>query len=166
MQSLEIISVNFWQILISLCNLLILFLILKKFLYKPVKKTISQRENTIQEQYDRADSAVKDAEEMKTQWSSKIENAEIEADSIIKEASVSANKQKEAILEETHNKAESILRQAEADAELEKKKAKSEIKKEIVDVSVALSEKMLAREISAEDHHNMIDTFLAEIGED
>ncbi len=33
MQSLDVISVNLWQILISLCNLLILYLILKQFLY-------------------------------------------------------------------------------------------------------------------------------------
>ena len=42
-QNLDIISVNIWQILISLINLLLLFLIIKKFLYKPVKKFIAQR---------------------------------------------------------------------------------------------------------------------------
>ena len=43
MQSLDVISVNIWQILISLCNLVILFLILKKFLFKPVQKVTQTR---------------------------------------------------------------------------------------------------------------------------
>ena len=43
MQSLDIISINIWQILISLCNLVLLFLILKKFLYKPVHNVLAQR---------------------------------------------------------------------------------------------------------------------------
>ena len=42
MPSLDVISINLWQILISLCNLLILFLILKKFLYKPVRRVMQE----------------------------------------------------------------------------------------------------------------------------
>ena len=50
-QNLDIISVNIWQILISLINLLLLFLIIKKFLYKPVKKFIAQRKASVDLQY-------------------------------------------------------------------------------------------------------------------
>ena len=42
MQNLDVISINLWQVLISLCNLLLLFLILKKFLYQPVRKLLDQ----------------------------------------------------------------------------------------------------------------------------
>ena len=48
MQSLDVISVNIWQILASLANLVLLFLMVKKFLYKPVKKMLEQRQNAIQ----------------------------------------------------------------------------------------------------------------------
>lgn len=43
MQSLEVFSLNLWQMLISLCNLIILFLILKKFLYKPVRRALEEQ---------------------------------------------------------------------------------------------------------------------------
>jgi len=43
MPTLDVISVNIWSILISLCNLLILFFIIKKFLYKPVRKMLAER---------------------------------------------------------------------------------------------------------------------------
>lgn len=47
---LQVVSVNIWQILISLANLLLLFLILKKFLYKPVKKVLDARKAAIDEE--------------------------------------------------------------------------------------------------------------------
>ena len=61
--------------------------------------------------------------------------------------------------------AEAIVERAKKNAELEMKKAQSEIKTQIVDVSVALSEKLIEREIKEEDHHKLIDSFIAQIGD-
>ena len=55
MQSLEVISVNFWQILISLLNLLILFLLFKKFLFKPVNNMLAKRQSEIDAKYEEAE---------------------------------------------------------------------------------------------------------------
>lgn len=57
MPELEIISINIWDSLISVCNLLLIFLILKKFLYKPVKKMMAQRQASVDEQYANAEKA-------------------------------------------------------------------------------------------------------------
>ena len=43
MQNLSVISINIWQILISLVNLLLLTLAIKKFLFKPVQKVLETR---------------------------------------------------------------------------------------------------------------------------
>ena len=51
MQTLEVISINLWLVLISLANLAILYMLVKKFLYKPVKRTIANRQAAIEEQY-------------------------------------------------------------------------------------------------------------------
>ena len=44
LQPLDVISVNLWHILISLLNLVILFLVVKKFLFKPVKELFARRQ--------------------------------------------------------------------------------------------------------------------------
>ena len=61
MQNLDVISVNIWLIIISLCNLVILFLIIKKFLYKPVKKMLAERQNQLDKKYSDAEDAKLDA---------------------------------------------------------------------------------------------------------
>ena len=50
-------------------------------------------------------------------------------------------------------------------APTKKKKAEDEIKEQIVDVSSALTEKLIEREINTEDHRKLIDSFISEMGE-
>lgn len=166
MQSLDVISVNFWQILISLLNLVILFYLIKKFLFKPVNNMLKKRQDELGEKYDIANKAKEDAEAYKSEWSEKMALAKEEAEGIIKNATDEAKWRGDKIVSEAKDKADGIIRQAENQAELELKKAEEGIKQEIVDVSAALAGKMLSREINIEDHHNLIDSFIEKIGDD
>ena len=165
MQSLDVISVNIWNILISLANLLILFLIVKKFLFKPVRNLVANRQATIDRQYADAEEAKRAAEEDKTAWEQKLQSARAEADAILEDAADTAKHRADQIVSDAKAKADGIVERAQTEAELEKKKAAEEIKKEIVDVSSAIAQKMLEREINANDHRTMIDSFIADLGE-
>lgn len=165
MQSLDVISVNFWQIIISLINLLILFLIIKKFLFKPVKNTLAKRDSEIEEKYNEADKARKEADESKEKYEEQLRGAKDEADAILASATENARYRGDKIIEDAKERAESILRQAETEAELEYKKASEKIRREIVDVSGTLAEKMLGREIDTNDHRALIDSFIEKIGD-
>lgn len=166
MQSLEIISVNLWQILISLLNLLILFLLFKKFLFGPVNKMLAKRQGEIDARYNAADEAKRLAEEDKLLWDEKISAVKDESDEIIKKAQDSAKRQGENIVTKAKEQADSIIRQAETQAQLEMKKAEEGIKKEIVEVSTALANKLLEREINVNDHRDLIDSFIEKIGDE
>ena len=166
MQSLDIISVNLWQILISLANLTILFLLLKKFLYKPVTKMLKQREAEIDSRYADAETAKNSAEAKDAELTSRLANARLEAEGIVKEAADAAKVRGDKIVEDAKATADGIVRQAEIDAALELKRAEESIKTQIIDVSTALTEKMLSREINAEDHKALVDNFIDKIGED
>ncbi len=160
MQSLEVISVNIWQILISLCNLLIMFLLLKKFLFKPVKKMLAERQAAIDEQYDAAAQDKERAAADRAEWEQKMTDAKQQVDDMIKTATAAAERRGDQIVAEAQEKAERIVRQAETQAELERRKAQDAVKQEIVDVSALLAEKMLQREIKAADHRTLIDSFI------
>jgi len=166
MPSLDIISVNIWQILISLLNLLILFLIIKKFLYAPVKNMLDARHATIEGQYNEAEEAKRQALSDKQAYEEKLADAKAEADSIIKNAVDIAHAREEEILADAGARSDIIIRQAKEEAALEKAKAEEGIKKEIVEVSSLIAEKMLEREINADDHKQLIDSFIEGIGEE
>ena len=84
---------------------------------------------------------------------------------IIKKAVAKADKRSDVIINSAKERADGIVRQARIDAELEQKKAEAGIKREIIDLSSVLTRKMLKREINEEDHRELIDDFISEIGE-
>lgn len=165
MQNLDVISVNIWQILISLANLAILFLLVKKLFYKPVKKILKEREDEINVHYSVATQAESDALKSKQEYEEALSGAKAEADDIIKNAAEKAKRRSETIIDDAEQKAERIVRQAEQDAALERSKATDSIKREIVEVSSALSAKLIEREINTNDHKALIDSFIEEIGD-
>ncbi|MBR4287819.1 MAG: F0F1 ATP synthase subunit B [Clostridia bacterium] len=165
MQTLDIISVNLWQMLISLLNLLVIFWILKKFLYGPVKKALAERKATLDQEYKAAEEAEKVASHHRKEWEQKIKSADAEAEKILQTATQNAKGRGEKIIAEAEKKAQGILRVAEQDAALERKKADDELRREIVSLSAALTEKMLEREIRPEDHRALISSFIETIGE-
>ena len=165
MQTLEIISVNLWQILISLLNLLILFLIIKYFLFGPVKKMLAARQQEIDDQYARAAQAEAEAADSRRSWEEKLSGADREADAILQSATENAKYRGEQIVADARAQADSLIRVAQTEVELERRRAEDEIKREIVEVSEALAEKMLEREINKEDHRAIIDSFIEEIGD-
>lgn len=166
MPTLDIISVNIWQILISLLNLLLLFLIIKKFLFKPVKRVLAKRQDTLDESYKAAEQANEEAQKNREELEAKLAGASKRADEIIQNATDNAKYRSEKIIEEAQARADGIVRVAQTEAELERKKSADSIKQEIVEVSSALSEKMLEREINTEDHRALIDSFIEDIGDD
>ena len=165
MQTLSIISVNIWQMLISLANLAILYWLISKFLYKPVKNMLEKRQSTIDGAYKEAEDAKNKALSDKEAYEQKLLDAKNEADGMLEEATVIARNREDKIIKDAKAEAEGIINRAKEQAELETKKAENAIKDEIVKVGTLIAEKMIDREISVEDHKNMIDSFIEEIGD-
>ena len=165
LESSDIISVNIWQILISLANLVIIFFILKLFLWKPVMKMLDERKAMVDKQFSDAKEAEEQANADKAQWATKLATADEEAAARIAAADETARRHGDRVIVDARVKADGILRQAEAEAQLERKKAEADIKREIAAVGAELAEKMLEREVNAADHEKMIQSFLGEMGD-
>lgn len=165
MQALDVISINIWNTIISLCNLALLFWAMKKFLYGPVRKMIAKRQAELDAQYSAAAEAERSAAADRDLYSQKLKGAKDEADGIIRKAVADADRNGARIVSEARDKADGIIRQAQNEIELEKKKAEAEVRRQIADVSTELAGQMLRREIKTEDHRSLIDSFLQEMGE-
>ena len=165
MDSLDIISVNLWHILVSLANLALIFLIVKKIFFKPVRNLLEKRQADIDSRYAEADEAKKLALENQAQWDEKMKTADSEADAIVRDATETAAHRAEKIIEEANEQAATIRTRAENEAELTKKRAEESIKQDIVDISAAIAEKMLEREVNTDDHRSLIDSFINNVGE-
>ena len=160
---LEVISVNFWQMIISVLNLVILYLILKKFLFKPVKRTLEKRRQQVDDLYGSAEAAKAEAESAKVEYTAKLDRADESARKIVSDATRRANERAEEIVDEAKSEADRLRRRADEEIAQEKKKALNEIKNDISDISVEIAEKVVGREIREEDHREMIDSFIRDL---
>lgn len=80
------VGVNFWTALLTLCNMIITFLVLKKFLFQPVKKMIDDRQQEIDGLYADAGNAKAQAEALQAQYDARLKAANAEGDRIIQKA--------------------------------------------------------------------------------
>ena len=163
--NLPLISVQIPHILITILNLMILFFVVKKFLFKPVQRILAQRQSQVDKLYADAESAQEEAEKNKAAYSEKLENAEHEADVILQSAAKTAERNSDVVLAEATAKANAMLQKAEADIAQERKKAVNDIKNEISDLSVSIAGKVIGREINAADHQALIDGFIEDLDE-
>ncbi len=165
MQTLEIISVNIWQILISLANLLIMLVILKKFLFKPVQKVVAERETQVKKIYEEADENRAAAADMKQAYESRLAAAREEADGLVRNAVQTAQRKSDSMIAEASSQVSHMKRKAEEEIAREKKQMLQDVRGEISDIAVSIASKVVEREINESDHKALVDEFIRNVGE-
>ncbi len=163
--TLDFLSINVWHILMAIGNLLILVLILKKFLFKPVQNILKKREEEIGKTYSDADKALSEAEAEKELYLKKLSDAKSEADSMIKTASDRAKAESAEIISNAKAEAERRRKNADEDIELAKKKAAEEMRDSISDMVISLAEQVVEKELDPKAHASLIDDAIESLGE-
>lgn len=164
-QSLDIISVNIWQIVISLINLLIIYRILKKFLFKPVQKVMDERQAQVDRIYGDANQSRTQAEQMKQEYEQRLASAREEADGLVRNAVQTAQKRSDQMVSEASAQASRIKQKANEEIAQEKKKMLQDVRSEISDLAVDIASKVVEREISPRDYDGFVDEFIRNVGE-
>ena len=159
------VGVNFWTALFILLNTLLIFFVAKKFLFGPVMKIISDRQQEIDDLYTQAGNAREEAQKLQSEYEDKLSQATATSERLVKEATVRAQGREEEILRQAHARAEAILAKASADIAQEKKKAINDAKDEISVIALAIAGKVVGRELDAQDQSKLVDSFIEELGD-
>jgi len=156
--------INFPSILIYIANVIILFLLLKKILHKPITNYLKKREDKIVDQLDHAAQAEKDANDLKLQYEQLIEQAQSEAAKIIENSRGLANEQFEETINAAKLQAKDIIERALREIENEKRAAQNEMRTQITDMAMKIASKVLEREVSTDDNRSIIEDFFEKVG--
>ena len=159
------VGVNLWTMLFAWINLLILYLVLKKILFVPLKNMIDSRQKEVDDMYENAKSAEDSAAKLKAEYEEKIEHANEESEAILKSAQRKAQLREEEILKKADEAAARVLERAEEEIELEKRRAINEVKDEVSEIAISIAEAVIERDITKEEHSALIDDFIKNMGE-
>ena len=165
MGTLDLISLVPWEIITQLINLLLLVLLLKKFLFKPVQNVLNARQAEIDKDYADAEAAQTRAEELRDEYEQRIAEAKAEASEIVKTATRKAQLHGEEIVRDAQQQAVRLKEKADEQIAQEKKKAMNELKNEISGIAVDIATKVVEREIDEKDHEALISEFIKGVGE-
>ncbi len=159
------VGVNLWTALFVLLNTLTIFFVGKKYLFGPVMKIITERQQEIDEMYDQAGTARDEAAQLRSDYERKLSVATQTSEQLVKDAVARGQGREEEIIRQANAQAAAILDKAAADAAREKKKAVNEAKDEISVIAMAIAGKVVERELNANDQTALVDRFIEELGD-
>ena len=159
-------GVNPWTALFILLNTLTIFFVAKKFLFKPVMKIITERQQEIDNLYADAGAAKEQAKQLQESYQQKLNAAQETSDRIVKEAVARGQSREEQIIRDANAQAAAIMDKASRDIAQEKKKAINDAKNEISDLAMAIAGKVVERELKESDQASLIDGFIRELGDE
>lgn len=153
---------EFWSIFEAVANVLILFVLLRIFLFKPINKMKAERTRTIQDNLDSAEKAKTEAEELRQQYEDSISEAKEKANQIIMKAHEDAESERSAIIRKSQEEAERIVADADKTIENERKRVLRQAQSEIADLAIEAASKIIGENVDDEKNRRLVDKFLSD----
>ena len=142
----------FWTAVTFITVLVILWV----FAWKPIITALDARNAKVEDDLDSSRKLREQAKSMMSDYQKQLDAAKEQALHIIDEGKRDAESIRHRILEEAKRESDETHKRAVADIEQVKVQALKELEKQVVDMTVALVAKILQRDISKEDHRNII----------
>jgi F-type H+-transporting ATPase subunit b len=163
MDILQTFGLNPFLTIAQIVNFLILFYILKRYLYPPLFKVFKKREELVKESIEKAEASEKALEKAKAQEADIIKKAKTTADEIIKEAREQSDeivKSAEGLAKERTDK---MLKDAKSQIELETTEAQEELNKYVLQLSTDILKKSLGNVFTDKEQSEIIDRAMKEM---
>ena len=109
------------NLLYTVVNILVLFLLLRKFLYKPVMNIIAQRQKQVDDALNAAETSKQEAVAALNDAQAKLRNVDAEAAARRTAYEQQAEKDKQQLLADAQKQADAILAEGKAAAEADKR---------------------------------------------
>ncbi len=142
----------------------LVFLVLYKFAFKPIREQLEERENRIRETIDKAHEVKAEAEALLDRHREQMDRAKADAQEIINQGREAAEMAKAAIVETGQQEARASVDRAKREIDLQTKKALDEIRRETVDLTIMAASQVLGRSLEDEDHRRLTAQVIEEMG--
>ena len=151
--------------LLMIVSIFFLFLAMSYLLFNPVRKMLEDRQAKIASDIDTALADKEDAAKLKAEYEAKLKDIDKEAEQILSEARRKALKNEAKIIDDAKLEAAMIMRRANEEAELSKKRAMDEVKQEMVAIASMMAAKVVAANIDTTIQDKLVEETLKEMGE-
>ena len=153
---------NVSTMIVQLLSTLVLFLVIKKYLWKSVMKFLDARAQKMQEGLDESEKLKDEAAGDRKQAAMQLESASGTSQKIIDTAHREAEDERSEILTAAKTQASDILARAREQAKAEREQMQSSVQKEIVEVAMDAAGKLIGQKSDAETDRRAVEAFVKE----
>lgn len=162
---MEGLGINLGYLISQIINFVLLLVLLRIFLYRPIVNMLDRRREKIRADLDEADTARSQAEAAKQEYEKQLEQAREERRSIVAQANEQAEKMREEILEKARVEAQQLVAKTEEETEALRRQTLIGAQDEIVDLALAAAGKVVGESLDEKAHRRLIQEFIAEVGD-
>lgn len=159
-------SINPGLIIWTLVVFAILLVLLWRFAFPAIVKSVEERERRIQKQLEDAEKANAEAQRLLEEHRKQITAARNEAQDILGKAKTVAQKERETLLAKAREEYDALLTRARKDIEAEKDKALVALRSEAVELSIAAASRVIEANLDNEANRRLVSEFLESVGKE
>ena len=145
----------------QLVNFLILMIVLRLFLYRPLLNMLDQRKQRIEEGLNRAEEAVKQASASEDEARRIMDEARAEGRVAIQRSQEAAERLRGELEQRARDDADQIVTRAREEVQAERDRAIQQLHEEFADLTIAASERVIGQSLDRTAHQRLIDEVLA-----
>jgi len=149
----------FWTLIIFV----VLALVLTKFAFGPITKSVEDREKALEETINAAKRDREEAAKLLAEHRAALDASRGEAQKLIADARVAAERVRADLIEQAHSEQASLLARARQEIESEKTRAIGELRKEAVDLAILGAGKVIDKNLDQASNRQLVESFLASV---
>ena len=154
-----------WNIVWTIVNLLILFLLLKRFLFKPITQMMESRAAEIENNLKDAEEQKQKAQDLNAQYEEQLAGAREEAAQILSEAKAQGQREYSSILKTAQQEAQREQERSRAQLEQEREDMLRGVQENVTELVLLAASKLSQKELDQESDRKLVDSFLSETGD-
>ena len=144
------------NLVFTIINLIVLYLLMKKFLFGPILNVMEQRKNMIDQQFASAKDTEEQAYELKGKYEDALKSAKDESMRIVNQAKDEAKVQAERIVKDANT---------QADIRTEQENAMKAMESRVAEIALDAASKIMGEKNSSQQDLSLYDQFIKEAGD-
>ena len=153
------------NLVFTIINLLVLYLLMKKFLFGPIIKVMDVRKAMIDQQFAGAKEQENQAKALKEQYEGALKSAREESFQIMEQARKEAKAQADKTVEDTQAKVSAMLVKAQEDINTERENAMRQMKDDVASLAMEAAGKIIGKNSGADQDLSLYDQFIEKAGD-
>lgn len=159
-----LINLDLYTFAFGAANLIILYIVLRKFLFKKVTDFMENRTNSIKAAIEKAENDSMEAAELKSKYETQIKDVRIQAGQIIDDARAKASREYDDVLKKAKNDSSKLIEKTLEEMEIEKQQMLKDVKNQVANLALSIASKVIEENMDSDKNRVLVNKLIDKEG--